>query len=407
MTANLLPSNASPFERAVEQLNAERFPLATSLPREFKDPATCPVHLLPYLAYEYSVDAWRDDWSETKKREVIASAFTLNKQKGTLAGLKLAAKLADAEIIRATVPPSKTFLAPSLTLDERNQFIRRYPELRVYKYRNGGNIGRGVAAWKFFPADGRHFVTVSDAAARYGRQGYLYRDGVETPLSTTVRYTETTAGFAVDYQEIRQRGKSRGAFSGAPATYRFALDNNAAARIFRIRIDTSYTAIVDRVHFNTVKPGLETLGYQSEPSATQGTRRGIYATGSYVGQFFDNSHAGDRLFDRLWLFDPAIPVEPRGRSTHLGGARLGMPAHTSEIVLRMRGKRPLFMAGRFMFGQLTASDQRGYRDMLMSVRAAKSARDRVLVNTSTYQPVTAGLTVTAGDKLAGSFVEII
>lgn len=413
MTANLLPKNATPFERAVEQVNAERYPLPATLPRDYKNPATCPAHLLPYLAYELSVDTWNESWSETRKREAVARAFDLHRKKGTLAGLRLAAATAGAELVRATLPPSKTFAAPSFTVAERNAFLSKYPELRVYTYRNKGNIGRGLIAGRFYAsnADGetgnraRSYVVGSTAAGRYGRQAYLYRNGAETPLQTITTYQETTTGRAVDYEEVHQPGKAAGVFAGVASNRRCTVDHKAKSRIFRIRIESNYTANNDRVHYNTVKAGLDPMGYNSEPAALQGTRRGVFTSRSYVGQCATETTAGDRLFDRLWLFDPSVPIETRGRSTHLGGARLTMPAYHSEIVLRMRGRRPTFMAGRFVFGQMCASDQTTYRDAMMAVRAAKSARDKVLVQTSTYKPVTAGVSVIAGDYIAGAIVE--
>ena len=413
MTANLLPKNASAFERAVEQLNAERYPLDAGIVGRYKDPWQCPEHLLPYLAHELSVDTWRDDWSETRKRQTIAATIGLHKVKGTLWAIKVAAKIAGAEVVRATVPPSKTFLAPSLTVEERNAFVRKYPELRLYTYRSGGNIGRGIALHKFYASNPdaatgqrtKRFFVASDAAGRFGRQGYLYKNGVETPLQTSSRFTETVSGFGVDYDEVRQRGVSFSGFASVGNRRVFAGDNKAGKRIFRIRIKTDYTAIVDRVQFNTVKAGLDPMGYESESVAVQGTRRGIYATGSYVGQQTEKTNAGDRIFDRLWLFDPSVPLESRGRTTHIGGARLSMPAYHSEIVLRMRGKRRTFMAGRFVFGQLCASDQTDYRDALTAVSCAKSARDKVLIQTSTFKPAVAGVQVNAGTLLAGAIVE--
>lgn len=413
MTANLLPKNSTPFERSVEQSNAERYPLPSQLARDFKNPETCPLELLPFLAYELSVDTWSDDWSETRKRATVAKAFDLHRKKGTLSALKTAASIAGAELVRAIVPPSKIFAAPSLTVAQRNQFLQKYPELRVYSYRSAGDLGCGLAFGRFYASNpsaisghrAKRYLVGSTAPGRYGRQAYLYQNGANTPLQTTTRYQETTSGFGVDYHEIHKQGTAAGLFASVASARLCVADHKAAERIFRIRINSSYTSIVDRVHYNTVKAGLDPMGYNSEPAALTGTRRGVFTSQSYVGQCPETSTAGDRLFDRLWLFDPSIPIEKRGRSTHIGGARLSMPAYHSEIVLRMRGRRPTFMAGRFVFGQMCASDQKPYRDAMMAVRAAKSARDKILVQTLTYKPVTAGISVVAGEYYAGSIVE--
>ncbi|HGJ5878194.1 MAG TPA: phage tail protein I, partial [Arsenophonus nasoniae] len=52
------------------------------------DPDTCPVHLLPYLAWSFSVDRWDKDWSEKTKREAIKAALFIHQHKGTIGALR-------------------------------------------------------------------------------------------------------------------------------------------------------------------------------------------------------------------------------------------------------------------------------------------------------------------------------
>ncbi|MCO7218009.1 phage tail protein I, partial [Halomonas sp. OfavH-34-E] len=56
--------------------------------RDLWRPATCPAHLLPYLAWAFSVDRWDPTWSEAAKRDVIASAFYVHQRKGTISALR-------------------------------------------------------------------------------------------------------------------------------------------------------------------------------------------------------------------------------------------------------------------------------------------------------------------------------
>ncbi|ENH2777245.1 phage tail protein I, partial [Escherichia coli] len=69
---DILPHSASSAERAVDvaggQLLAE---IQVCLVRYVKNPDLCPVGLLPWLAWEMSVDTWNDTWSEEKKRAAI------------------------------------------------------------------------------------------------------------------------------------------------------------------------------------------------------------------------------------------------------------------------------------------------------------------------------------------------
>ena len=58
--------------------------------REIHDPAKCPSELLPWLAWERSVDYWRDDWIEQTKRTVIAASVAVHRKKGTLTAVRQA-----------------------------------------------------------------------------------------------------------------------------------------------------------------------------------------------------------------------------------------------------------------------------------------------------------------------------
>jgi len=97
----LQPSNATPFEIALEHALA----LLTEIPNPIDtlwDPWKCPVQFLPWLAWQYSVDYWRGDWSETVKRQVIDAAYSVHRIKGTLPAIKsgIASLGIEASIVR-------------------------------------------------------------------------------------------------------------------------------------------------------------------------------------------------------------------------------------------------------------------------------------------------------------------
>jgi len=86
----LLPPNATPLQRIVTTVNGEAIdaipvPLAT-----LKDPAACPVQVLPWLAWEMSVDWWDPAWSEATKRAVIAASYDVHRYKGSVWSVKVA-----------------------------------------------------------------------------------------------------------------------------------------------------------------------------------------------------------------------------------------------------------------------------------------------------------------------------
>lgn len=99
---SILPSNSTHLERAVEQLGAERFDAVTFTVSSLWNANTCPVDLLPWLAWAYSVENWDSDWSEAQKREVLRQSPAIHRKKGTrgavakaLAALGMGASIAE------------------------------------------------------------------------------------------------------------------------------------------------------------------------------------------------------------------------------------------------------------------------------------------------------------------------
>ncbi|MGN8124550.1 phage tail protein I [Pseudomonas sp. 22082] len=83
----LLPSNSTPLElQAAEALaQIQRVPIPL---RTLYNPDKCPLPLLPYLAWSFSVDRWDSQWPETAKRSAIRSAYYIHSRKGTLGSLR-------------------------------------------------------------------------------------------------------------------------------------------------------------------------------------------------------------------------------------------------------------------------------------------------------------------------------
>lgn len=91
MSQTLLPPNASPLERALESVAADRIEaIETERVRTLWTPANCPTPLLPWLAWALSVDEWDADWSEATQRAVIAASVEVHRRKGTLGAVRRA-----------------------------------------------------------------------------------------------------------------------------------------------------------------------------------------------------------------------------------------------------------------------------------------------------------------------------
>jgi phage tail P2-like protein len=78
----LLPPNASAGTRAIAGASARLSNVSVPL-RTLWDPYTCPLELLPWLAWALSIDSWKSYWSEAIKRERVAQAIAIQRRKGT------------------------------------------------------------------------------------------------------------------------------------------------------------------------------------------------------------------------------------------------------------------------------------------------------------------------------------
>ncbi|MGR3436183.1 MAG: phage tail protein I [Shimia sp.] len=86
MADSILPPNAGRVERALERgVQAGDFDVAVIA--TLMDPARCPEALLGWLAWSFSVDTWREAWSEQRKRSVVAGAVERHRRKGTRAAV--------------------------------------------------------------------------------------------------------------------------------------------------------------------------------------------------------------------------------------------------------------------------------------------------------------------------------
>lgn len=85
----LLPSNATAQERALEGATS-RISDVPVLVRESKDPDDCPAALLPWLAHQFSVDAWQTYWTDEQKRQTIRDSVFVHQRKGTIGAVKRA-----------------------------------------------------------------------------------------------------------------------------------------------------------------------------------------------------------------------------------------------------------------------------------------------------------------------------
>lgn len=87
MSDRLLPTGSSLLEVAAAEALATLSTMDVPL-RQLWNPQTCPVQLLPYLAWAWSVDRWDSGWSESTKRAVVTAARYVHRHKGTIGAIR-------------------------------------------------------------------------------------------------------------------------------------------------------------------------------------------------------------------------------------------------------------------------------------------------------------------------------
>lgn len=89
MHDDLLPSNATKPERALAGAVARLSDVPVQV-RQSWNPDACPAHLLPWLAWAFSVDKWDASWTDEQKRGAIRNSVFIHRHKGTPAAMQSA-----------------------------------------------------------------------------------------------------------------------------------------------------------------------------------------------------------------------------------------------------------------------------------------------------------------------------
>jgi hypothetical protein len=171
--------------------------------RHLWDPWTCPIEILPYLAWSLSVDLWDDKWPEPKKRAVVAASFKNHRLKGTLAGYEAYLGIVDCRVVDYIAPPGGFILGPVATDEDRAAWLRGLPELRLYT--GNETLAHDDVAFFFdlnYP-DLNSF-TVDRGAEMAARKARIYdpATGLETQIGP-VDFDRISSGTTtVEYEQI-------------------------------------------------------------------------------------------------------------------------------------------------------------------------------------------------------------
>ena len=171
-----------------------------------------------------------------------------------------------------------------------------------------------------------------------------------------------------------------------------------------MKLAETYQEERDAVRRTAVQPGLSTIDVHYDQIAMPGQAVGLFAGQLLTGQL-RASTARDRLYQRLYLFDPEVAVGRRTAGLHLNQGRLSMPAFHAELSVRISGRVQPTAAWRFTHGHLVAQPQDNLGDCLEAMRDVARGADRIAIDTAINRPATAGEHNQAGALAAGAWID--
>jgi hypothetical protein len=394
---HVLPSNATSYERTLAS-QVDRL-LSLDIPiRELWNPWTCPENLLPYLAWALSVDIWDSTWPLAKRRSVVANAIAHHKIKGTLQAIETYLGLIDTQIIKAQQPAQKLFSGPSLTKDQREAWLEKLPQIRVWR-----NYGNGTEGKRLFPGGERanrffegRFPQPNAAMSRLALKAKYVVNGVETDQTVEDDITyfrvflKTQLPYSIFCNTILHRPK------------KFLVPSIADKRIITIE-PTQITP-----WRSTVGPQLEPVQSQPENIAQPGHENGHAVFSKRVidrKKFYVPSTASYRMYARYPIYDASVEYPAKRPSIQfMGVGRYGIKPKTAELKIAMRQQwskykarinEPFIPRTRFW----TPHDGSLMLKNRQAIIAAKRLTDQILLDTNTKPGFLAGLPRWAGDPI--------
>lgn len=409
MFETILPNNASQLERDLERVTA--FPdLPIDALANLTDPRRIDARFLPWLAFRFSVDFWNDDWSEEKKRDVIAQQFDLHRLKGTEAGIAGMLEVVDAHLRQTVTFPQRAFASGVITKAQRNAWLGKMPQIRIYFATEKGRIGGDDFAGSDGRSDGAFvghgFARFDAAAAIYGRRAVLrYPDGSEIKLRRSTLETVRETRNAVEIDQLHIPGKAGpAAFVGRFFGHAFVTVKNKQASVVTVSLDRAYDADRSTLHLDTVSPGLDPIDVKYERYADRLPRGPALIAGDFARQrFVMADDAANHIYDRVFLHDKTVDVPWVKAHSFAGHTRLGISPFKAELLVEARSKSSprgayvgLGFCGRsFAIKENLTKTKLAYA----AVRRSKSARDRLKVETKTTRAITFGDSFKFGDGM--------
>jgi hypothetical protein len=350
--------------------------------------------ILDLLGWQFHIEGWELARTEEEKRELIKKAIDLHRLKGTLAGLKFGIGLAGGKLLKILLPWDRIYLSKSLTAEERADFYKLYPELRITRIAFRGKTY--YKANKFYIRAYKPYT--SDAETRYGMRAYIYKNGTLTPLKTQEKKVVHEEKEAVKVIEIRQKGSAKGHF-GRPKD-RFLVNHSARKRTYTLQVRERYTDVSVKTQTKIAYPSMSPLSVYYETVYEKGTRPKNYTYTDFLYGHTSPTSAYKRIYYKLHLYDEDVALQHRKAIAFLDAKPIRVPAFHALAKVEIVSKAfPL--RNRFPGKQ----PKKKLEDICRLITNFKPLRDKVLIDTKTKTLITADGQITAGQKiLCGGFI---
>lgn len=392
---HFLPANATPFETSLSETLARIDDVPVPIDKLW-NPWECPVSHLPFLAWALSVDFWKEDWPEHRKRQICADSFEAHKQKGTLAGIRKYLNYADDVLVEAITPPQAGFLGK-----KDDEAIDRWraglPRIEIRPYVN--NVDEPAFALDAdFLDDG--FLDETRIGEYVGRRAFYVYEGQETEIQ-----------FLSDAGPFTPDGVERFGLPSIADWRSFYLDDGA--------LDLDHLGAGDEILaeiFGIERAGLGSLitaGIKATSVVPEIVPIDTYA---HAGEFYlddgfvDSEHIFTRdyvpdFFERFYLYIKGKTTKaPQGPFAYLDETIFGWDAYTAELKVEITDTTDdgqfLFLDDGFLdVDGITTPDFRDLWEALDAIYSAKSARDKIVVNTAVHSQVKFGQAVMGEFKI--------
>jgi len=340
--------------------------------------------------------------TKEEKIEALKRVFEFRHYKGTLYGYKLYYSFFLKREVYKASPPYKAFISPTYTDEERKNFEKYMPEVRVYPFRKKGvkkSLFVGDILQTAFPLQ-------TDALLRIGDRVELFDPlNNQTQLLNYYVLEKSYINKIIKKEiEVRLKGKKHGIFFDDPIVG-FLVNQCAYNRLYRVILTEPYKEEIERKKWLSLKPSLSPIKISYEEERELGKAHGFYLSnrykeiyhdkgGSFIGHFICKSDAESRIYKKFKLFNPErLIFSNRKIFSFLSALRIGVfPTHTAELYIDGTGRAKPKQTFLSSFpGALVSSDaSQRIKDLVKVGKECTRVADKVLCNFTNHRVIRVG-----------------